>query len=153
MSNPETKGPMTPQEIAALRDRLAKAWTNKNCVAGPFGKPEAFSAGFDACERVVAAPLRAENEQLKVDRQTAVDNAANYMRQHDEGLKELAEKEAALGKAETEEKALSRQITECMEFLIWLRGYEFIDGPIEDRLVKLLEALSSVQAGGKGDGT
>lgn len=55
--------------------------------------------------------------------------------------------EAALGKAETEEKALSRQITECMEFLIWLRGYEFIDGPIEDRLVKLLEALSSVQAG------
>ncbi len=43
----------------------------------------------------------------------------------------------------SEEQILSKQLAECMEFLIWLRGYEYTDGPIEERLVDLLERLAA----------
>lgn len=42
----------------------------------------------------------------------------------------------------SEEQVLSKQVTECIEFLIWLKGYEYIDGPIEERLTDLLERLA-----------
>lgn len=42
----------------------------------------------------------------------------------------------------SEDKTLTYQITECMEFLIWLKKYEYIDGPIEERLDDLLQRLA-----------
>lgn len=43
----------------------------------------------------------------------------------------------------TEEKVLSRQVTECMEFLMWLKAYEYADGTIQERLDALLEFLAA----------
>jgi hypothetical protein len=50
----------------------------------------------------------------------------------------------------SEEKILVRQITECMEFLIWLKGYKKSDRLIIKRLDLLLQELGrGVQGNGR----
>lgn len=41
----------------------------------------------------------------------------------------------------SEEKLLSWQLTECLEFLIWLKKYNRVDGLIKKRIVDLLQKL------------
>ena len=68
------------------------------------------------------------------------------LQEHEESLKR------ARAEGEQEIKTLSHQVTECMEFMIWLKGYEYTDGPIEERLDALLHTLSVSARAPTGDG-
>lgn len=102
---------MTPQEIAALRERLAQEYVSElyRCPGGEPKEPEyfntedrdcvdAFIAGWDSCEREVAAPLRAEVERLKNQIAKSQIRSMHSEKSFSDLRAQLAEKEAALGK-------------------------------------------------------
>jgi hypothetical protein len=83
-------------------------------------------------------------EELKESRSAQHANVVVYS-------EEISRLQALLAGSEADNKAVGRQVADLMEFMIWLKGYEYIDGPIEDRITEVLESVVRLGADTAGE--